>query len=99
MVDLWTCICVKSSVNPHLVSGLVHPYQLDESFPTLGLSGVRFHFYSISEIDIPVANSEDPDQMPRSAASDLGLHCLSMSQNIGTLGLYGLSITDLGLQL
>ena len=22
------------------------------------------------------ANSEDPDQMPRSAASDLGLHCL-----------------------
>ena len=22
------------------------------------------------------ANSEDPDQTPRSAASDLGLHCL-----------------------
>ena len=22
------------------------------------------------------ANSEDPDQMPHSAASDLGLHCL-----------------------
>ena len=32
-------------------------------------------------IEIPVlnANSVDPDQMPRSAASDLGPHCLSMS--------------------
>ena len=27
-----------------------------------------------------LANSEDPDQTPRSAASDLGLHCLPMSQ-------------------
>ena len=26
-----------------------------------------------------LANSEDPDQTPRSAASDLGLHCLRMS--------------------
>ena len=26
-----------------------------------------------------LANSGDPDQMPRSAASDLGLHCLPMS--------------------
>ena len=25
------------------------------------------------------ANSEDPDQTPGSAASDLGLHCLPMS--------------------
>ena len=25
------------------------------------------------------ANSADPDQMPHSAASDLGLHCLPMS--------------------
>ena len=25
------------------------------------------------------ANSVDPDQMPYSVASDLGLHCLSMS--------------------
>ena len=27
-----------------------------------------------------LANSEDPDQMLSSAASDLGLHCLPMSQ-------------------
>ena len=34
-----------------------------------------------SFIEIPVfhANSVDPDQTPRSAASDLGLHCLPMS--------------------
>ena len=25
------------------------------------------------------ANSEDPNQMPRSAASDLGLHCLPIT--------------------
>ena len=25
------------------------------------------------------ANSEDPDQMPHSVASDLGLHCLSVT--------------------
>ena len=32
-------------------------------------------------IEIPVfnANIVDPDQMPHSAASDLGLHCLTMS--------------------
>ena len=30
----------------------------------------------ISELN---ANSEDPDQTAHSAASDLGLHCLSMS--------------------
>ena len=27
------------------------------------------------------ANSEDPDQMPCSAASDLGLHCLPITLN------------------
>ena len=27
----------------------------------------------------PFANSGDPDQTPRSAASDLGLHCLSIT--------------------
>ena len=26
------------------------------------------------------ANSEDPDQTPRSAASDLGLHCLPITR-------------------
>ena len=26
------------------------------------------------------ANSEDPDQMPRSATSDIGLHCLQVTR-------------------
>ena len=36
-------------------------------------------------IEIPVshANNVDPDQTPRSAASDLDLHCLQMSLFIG----------------
>ena len=33
-------------------------------------------FVGISELN---ANSIDPDQTPRSAASDLGLHCLLVS--------------------
>ena len=32
-------------------------------------------FVEIPELN---ANTVDPDQMPRSAASDLGLHCLPM---------------------
>ena len=36
-------------------------------------------------------NSEDPDQMPHSVASDQGLHCLPMSHK-RTLGLYGLKM-------
>ena len=40
-----------------------------------------FFIFILFRIDIPVKNSEDPDQTPRSAASDLGLHCLPVSQN------------------
>ena len=38
----------------------------------------------ISELN---ANSVDPDQTPRLAASDLGLHCLPMSVFYGTPGI------------
>ena len=38
-----------------------------------------FLFLFTVEIPILNANSVDPDQTPRSAASDLGLHCLPMS--------------------
>ena len=34
---------------------------------------------SFVEVSVSYANSIDPDQTPRSAASDLDLHCLSMS--------------------
>ena len=49
--------------------------------PILGVSGVLFHFkFILLRIDIPLANSEDPDQMLGSAASDPGLHCLPLSK-------------------
>ena len=50
------------------------------SFPLLGVSGELFHSYFILLHKFKLANSVDPDQTPRSAASDLGLHCLPRSQ-------------------
>ena len=35
--------------------------------------------FVLIEIPIAIVNSADPDQTPRSAASDLGPHYLSMS--------------------
>ena len=55
--------------NPFMFSGFFfYPWKLDSSIHHLrGMS--RFLY----------ANSVDPDQMPQSVASDLGLHFLSMS--------------------
>ena len=46
-------------------------------------SNVNFRYAGLYDLDIPreknvelFANSGDPDQTPRSAASDLGLQCL-----------------------
>ena len=36
-------------------------------------------FYFKEKTHLSYANSEDPDQTPRLAASDLGLHCLPVS--------------------
>ena len=43
------------------------------------MSGLLSVLSFIIEIPVFNANSVDPDQTPRSAASDLGLHCLPMS--------------------
>ena len=40
---------------------------------------VSFYYHCFIEIPIFNANGVDPDQTPRSAASDLGLHCLQLS--------------------
>ena len=45
----------------------------------LGLLGSKFQFHSNFKKVILQANSAEPDQTPRSAASDMVLHCLSMS--------------------
>ena len=47
------------------------------SFPIYGVSGFLWSWFL--EVLVFYANSLDPDQTPRSAASDLGLDCLQMS--------------------
>ena len=42
------------------------------------LNYMRFSLPLFCLSDSSTANSVDPDQMPRSAVSDLGLHCLPM---------------------
>ena len=66
--------------NTHLLSGLFHPYQMDESISSFKGVWCTFSFLFCFEWIFLLANSEDPEQTPRSAASDLGLHCLPMSQ-------------------
>ena len=67
-------------LNPNLPSGLVHPYKLDKSISNFrGLWCTNSFLFYYEKIFL-LANSEDPYQMLRSAASDLGLHCLPMSQ-------------------
>ena len=51
-----------------------------DPFPIKGcLVVVVFLLLCFKEIPVFNANSVDPDQMPHSAASDLGLHCLQKS--------------------
>ena len=75
--DIWQ---IQSCMNPHLPSGPVHPYQLDESIYNFRGGWCTFSFLFYFEYIFLLANREDPDQTPRSTASDLGLHCLPMSQ-------------------
>ena len=49
------------------------------SFPVLGKSGGIFHFYSNFDRIFCKQIVENPDQTPRYAVSDPGLHCLPMS--------------------
>ena len=56
---------------------------LTNPFWILGVSGVIYHFYLILDRK-SFKQTVDPDQTLRSAASDLGLDCLSMSQKRDT---------------
>ena len=60
-------------------SGRFYLSSLDQSISSL--SSVWLVVLLLCFIEMPVinANSVDPDQTPRSAASDLGLHCLPVS--------------------
>ena len=52
---------------------------LTSPFPVEGVSGKFLLLPCFRRMSVINANSVDPDQTPRFAASDLCLHCLSMS--------------------
>ena len=66
--------------NPLKTDWALPYYKLEESI-------FDFRYVKLYDVDIPkekkvelFANSADPDQTPRSVASDLGLHCLPVTR-------------------
>ena len=74
--------------NPFTSSGLFYHNALNQSISNSRVSG---KFLLLCFIEIPVfnVNSVDPDQMPHSVTSDLGLHRLPIT-------LFGVSPTKMG---
>ena len=64
------------TINPFIPNEYFHPYQLDES---ISIFGMFFPFLFEFLKTLLYANSGEPDQTPRFAASDMVLHCLLMS--------------------
>ena len=71
---------ILGAVTPYLPSGPIDPYQLDKFISNFRGVWRAFSFLFCFKTVFLLANSEDPDQTPRFAASDLDLHCLAMSQ-------------------
>ena len=65
--------------NPFKPNGISHLYQMEHFISVL--KDIWWYFSSLFKFQYNIlqANSGDPDQTPRSVASDLGLHCLNMS--------------------
>ena len=72
------------NINPHLPSGPVHPYQLEESISNFTDVCRTFSFLFYFEWIFLLANSEDSDQTPR---SDLGLQFAYVPKD-GTVNTY-----------
>ena len=66
-----------STFNPFMPNELFYNHSLDLSISNI--RGVCLAFIIFIEIHRFNSNSADPDQIPHSAASDLGLHCFPMS--------------------
>ena len=66
-------------VNPFMPNGLFYLESLDRSIYSKMLSGYFIIIPCFIEILVFNANSVDPDQTPRFAASYLGLHCFPVS--------------------
>ena len=65
-------------------SGLFYLNSLDQSIYNKRVIWLFLYIPCFVEISVFYAKRVDADQMPRFAASDLGLHCLSMSLVWGT---------------
>ena len=68
----------KILINPSMPSGIFHLNSLDQFISSLRVSGQFLVLPWIIKMPVINAYSVDPDQTPRCAASDLGLHCLPM---------------------
>ena len=58
------------------ISGLIHPFHLDESISSFRDFWWMFSLLLYFAQKFLSANSVDPGQMPHFAASELDLHCL-----------------------
>ena len=65
--------------NPFMPAGLFYLHSLDRSISSIRSIWLILLLPCCTEIPVFKANSVHFDQTPRSAASDLGLHCLLMS--------------------
>ena len=82
-------ICSCESVLTHCrLNELTHTIYLKILISVLGIPAMWFSYSERKLVEL-YANSEEPDQMPHSAASDLGLHCLPAT-------LLGVSPTAMG---
>ena len=72
----------KRSLAMHVLPNeLYHCYQLDSSISNVSVVWYYFVILFELQLNILLVNSKDPDQTPHSVASDLGMHCLSLSHN------------------
>ena len=78
-----SCGADGPNFNPFMPSGFFYHTSLDRYISSKrGVCLVFLLFPCCTEIPVVTvlnANSVDPDQTPRSAASDLGLHCFPTS--------------------
>ena len=77
--DIFRCNRARHYFYPHLPNRLSHSYQLDESIFHLRSVWCRFFFFFCYFFFLYISDWNSWKQTV-SAASDLGLHCLPMSQ-------------------
>ena len=71
----WSCMAVLTHICPVNLSILIN---WTSPFPDFGVSGVLFHFYSISNRNS--CEQTVQTMVRQNASSDLGLHCLPRSE-------------------